>query len=129
MKLNPFYSLPLVKAGFESPANDYLEKKLDYNAFLNNYRPSVFSMEVDGDCMNGAYLPHKTTLVIDRSLKVRNNSIIVGLLDGERVLKHIVTTLDGTFLLPANEEYKSLRLDEGMDFRVWGVVTHGIIKI
>lgn len=129
MSQNPFYSLPLVKAGFESPAVDYLEPKLDYNELFNNDRPSVFSLRVDGPCMNNAYLPHNSIVVIDRSIKPRNNSIIVGVLNGERVLKHIVTTLDGTFLLPANDDYRSIKLEEYMDFKVWGSVTHGIIEI
>lgn len=129
MRQDPFLSLPLVKAGFESPATDYLEPRLDYNDLFNSHRPSVFSLRVDGQCMRDAHLPHNSILVIDRSIKPRNNSIIVGVLNGERVLKHIVTTLDGTFLLPANEDYPSIKLEEYMDFKVWGTVTHGIIEI
>lgn len=129
MNPNPFYSLPLVKAGFQSPAEDYLEPKLDYNELFNNQRSSVFSLRVDGKCMGDAHLPHGSILVIDRSIKPRNNSIVVGVLNGERVLKHIVTTLDGTFLLPANDEFPSIRIEEYMDFKVWGTVTHGIIEI
>jgi len=124
-----FNSIPVVKAGFPSPANDYLDPKLDYNALLNTQKASVFSLRVDGDSMVDAFIPNGCVLVVDRSIKPKNNSIVVGVLDGERIVKHLVKTLDGIFLLPANSKYSSIKLEEHMEFSVWGTVTHAIIDI
>jgi SOS-response transcriptional repressor LexA len=45
------------------------------------------------------------------------------------VIKHLVRTQDGIFLLAANSKYRSLKIEEGMDFSVWGTVTHAVIDI
>jgi DNA polymerase V len=67
--------------------------------------------------------------VIDRSLKPFNNSIVVATVDGEWVIKHFVRTRDGIFLLPANPKYKSMKIEEGTEFNLWGVVTHVVIDL
>jgi len=126
---NPFDRLPRVRAGFPSPAADYLEPDLDYNAYLKRNPSVTFSLRVEGDSMVDACMPHGSILVVDRSIRPPNNSIVVALVEGERMVKHLVRTPDGIFLLPANPKYKSIRIEEGMDFSVFGTVTHAVIDI
>ena len=51
-------SLPLylsrIKAGFPSPAEDYLDRKLDLNEHLIKHPASTFFVKVKGDSMVGA---------------------------------------------------------------------------
>lgn len=124
-----FEKLVTVSAGFPSPANDYLEPDLDYNSFLKRNPSSTFSMRVDGESMIDSCIPHESIIVVDRSLKPVNNSVVVVTLDGERIIKHLVRTKDGIFLLPANKKYKAIKVEEGMDFTIWGTVTHAIIEV
>lgn len=124
-----FENLPAVTAGFPSPANDYLEPDLDYNAYLKKNPSSTFSLRVDGESMEEAFIPHNSIIVVDRSIKPINNSIVVATLDGERIIKHLVKTMNGTFLLPANKKFKSIKIEECMDFTVWGTVTHVIVDV
>ena len=126
---NPFDHLLRVKAGFPSPAADYLEPDLDYNAYLKRHPSATFSMRVEGDSMVDACLPHGAIIVVDRSIRPLNNSIVVAQVEGERLVKHLVRTPDGIFLLPANEKYKSIRIEEGMDFSVFGTVTYAVIDL
>jgi len=46
----PLY-LSRIKAGFPSPAEDYLDKKLDLNDHLIKHPASTFCVKVKGDSM------------------------------------------------------------------------------
>jgi DNA polymerase V len=129
MNQNPFDRLPRVRAGFPSPAADYLDPDLDFNAYLRQRPSSTFALRVEGESMVEACIPHGAMVIVDRSIRPVNNSVVVVTLDGERMIKHLVRTPDGIFLLPANRRFKSIRIEEGMDFSVWGTVTHAVIDV
>lgn len=120
---------PKVSAGFPSPANDYLEPDLDFNSLLKRNPASTFSFRVEGESMADAGIPHNSIVVVDRSILPVNNSVVVATLDGERIIKHLVKTMNGIFLIPANKKFKSVKVEEGMDFSVWGTVTHAIVEL
>jgi|ERR1700694_738287 len=124
-----FTQLRTVSAGFPSPANDYLDPDLDFNQYFKQNPSATYAMRVNGECMVDAFIPHGSMVIIDRSIKPINNSIVVVTLDGERMIKHLVRTMNGIFLLPANPKYKSIKIEEGMDFTVWGTVTHAVIDV
>jgi DNA polymerase V len=121
--------LGFVKAGFPSPASDYLEPALDFNELLKKHPNATFCMRVQGESMVDAFIPHGAIVVVDRAIQPVNNSVVVVTLDGERMIKHLVRTRDGIFLLPANDKYKSIKIEEHMDFSVWGTVTHVLIDV
>ena len=129
MNRYPFEFLPIVRAGFPSPADEYLDPDLDFNAYLKKNKTAVIPVRVKGDSMIDAFIPNNSIVMVDRSLRPSNNSIVVATLNGENIIKHLVRTQDGLWLLPANKKYKSIRLTEGMDFSVWGVVKHVIIDL
>lgn len=126
---NPFDSLPLIRAGFASPADEHMEPDLDYNALFKRNPSATMARRVQGHSMVDAFIPHNSIVVIDKSIKPINNSIVAVTLDGETIIKHIVSTPDGRWLLPANKRYKSMRLEDGMDFSVWGTATYCIIEL
>ena len=121
--------LQFVKAGFPSPAEEYLDPGLDFNAYLRKNKAATVPVRIKGDSMVDAFIPHNSIVVVDRSLKPPNNSIVVATLNGENVIKHLVRTIDGLWLLPANDKYESIRITDGMDFTVWGVARHVIIDL
>src|SRR5437868_926026 len=110
MRTDPFQFLPLVQAGFPSPANDYLEPDLDFNQYFKQHPSATFAMRVTGESMIDAFIPHGSMVIIDRAVRPLNNSIVVATLDGERMIKHLVCTRDGIFLLPANSKFQSIRI-------------------
>ena len=122
-------NLPIVYGGFPSPADEYLDPELDFNAYLRRNKTSTIPVRVKGDSMVDAFIPHNSIVMIDRSIRPPNNSIVVATLNGENVIKKLVRTIDGLWLLPANGKYESVRLTEGMDFAVWGVARHVIIDL
>lgn len=126
---NPFNSIPLIKAGFPSPAQEHLEPDLDYNALFKRNPSATMARRVQGHSMIDAFIPHNSIVVIDKSIKPINNSIVAVTLDGETIIKHIVNTPEGHWLLPANKKFKPVKLEDGMDFSVWGTATYCIIEL
>ena len=116
---------PGVKAGFPSPAGDYLHESLDFNRDLIKHPEATFYGRVDGDSMEEAGICHGDIAVIDRSLEPRNGDVVVAYINNEFTIKYLDLThkKDGYIeLRPANKKYKPIRIDESDTFEVWGVV-------
>lgn len=135
MELFPYESrlalnLPLflssMKAGFPSPADDYIESKLDFNEYLVKHPAATFCVRVVGDSMINAGINSGDMLVVDRAITPSNNKIVVAILNGEFTVKRIRKTKNRISLMPENPIYKPIEITEETDFQVWGVVTHVI---
>lgn len=113
-----------VSAGFPSPAADYIEMELDFNSLLVTHPSSTFCVRVLGDSMRDANIHSGDILVVDRSLKVKSDSIVVSILNGEFLVKRL--TLEGKqyFLVPENARYKTIQVYAYDDFEIWGIVTY-----
>jgi DNA polymerase V len=126
-------SLPLagtgISAGFPSPADEYMEAGIDLNVELIRNPDATFFGRVKGYSMKDAGISDGDVLVIDKSLEPRNGSIAVCFLDGEFTVKRILKEKEALFLLPANNEFKPIRITEENDFLVWGIVTYVIKKM
>ena len=122
----PYFPIA-IPAGFPSPAADYIEEKLDLNQLLIKTPSATFFVKVEGDSMVDAYIPPKALLVVDRSQNAQSGDIIVAVINGEFTVKRLLKTHAGVFLAPENRKFKPIRIEEDMDFMVWGVVTKIII--
>ena len=124
----PLY-LSRIKAGFPSPAEDYLDKKLDLNEHLIKHPASTFFVKVKGDSMVGAGINSGDILIVDRSLEPEDKRIVVAVVNGDFTVKRICK--DGTrlFLVAENPKYSLIEIKDGMDFEVWGVVVHVIHSV
>ena len=116
-----------VPAGFPSPADDFLEEKLDLNKFLVKNPAATFFVRVRGSSMIQAGIFDRDILIVDRSLEVQNNSIIVAVIDGEFTVKRLQKSGDQILLVAENRNYKPIKITKEMDFQVWGVV-RGVIR-
>lgn len=116
----------LIKAGFPSPADDYSDSSLDFNEYLIKNKAATFIVRVQGDSMAGAGINTGDLLVIDRSIRPVNNSIVVAVMNGEFTVKRLVKEMGRYYLHPANPDYPVIKITEEMGFQVWGVVTHAI---
>ena len=116
---------PQIKAGFPSPAEDYLHDSIDFNRDLIKHPEATFYGRVDGDSMIEAGICHGDIAVIDRSLEARNGDVIVAYINNEFTIKYLDLKhrKDGYIeLRPANKKYNPIRIDESDSFEVWGVV-------
>ncbi|MCF8358792.1 MAG: translesion error-prone DNA polymerase V autoproteolytic subunit [Prolixibacteraceae bacterium] len=117
-----------ISAGFPSPAEDYIEGRIDLNTELIKNPSSTFFGRVNGDSMIDAGIGNGDLIVIDKSVEPRNNSIVVCVIDGEFTIKRFSKTSEGFFLLPENKRYKPIKVTAESDFRIWGTVTYSIKK-
>ena len=115
-----------IKAGFPSPADDFLDVSIDLNKELIKNPPATFFGRVNGDSMKDLGIDDGDLLVIDKSLEPANGKIAVCFIDGEFTLKKIQLEKDFVWLVPANEKYKAIKVTEDNDFVVWGIVVHVI---
>ncbi|HPT32125.1 MAG TPA: translesion error-prone DNA polymerase V autoproteolytic subunit [Prolixibacteraceae bacterium] len=118
-----------ISAGFPSPADEYMEAGIDLNIELIRNPDATFFGRVKGYSMKDAGISDGDVLVIDKSLEPKNGSIAVCFLDGEFTVKRILKEKEALFLLPANNEFKPIRISEENDFLVWGIVTYVIKKM
>lgn len=117
-----------VKAGFPSPANDYLEERIDLNKEIIKHPLSTFIIECEGDSMINAFIPPKSRLVIDRSITPKNGDIVLAILNGDFTVKYLKKNQFKCWLIPANSKYKEIEITPEMEMQVWGVVIQILIN-
>ena len=117
-----------VSAGFPSPADDYLDLPIDLNEFLIKHPAATFYVRVKGNSMEGAGIRNGDLLIVDRAEEPRNKSIVLGVIDGEFTVKRSKKKGSELYLMPDNPEFKPIKIDDNMDFQVWGVVTYVVHK-
>lgn len=121
-----------VHAGFPSPAQDYMSGGIDLNKELVRHPDATFYVRVTGDSMLQAGISDGDVLVVDRSLEAGDGAVIICFLDGEFLVRRFSVSggagkVKTVVLEAANPAYKPIRISQGTDFSVWGVVTY-IIK-
>lgn len=98
-----------VRAGFPSPADDFVERGLDLNDFLVKHPAATFFARVQGQAMAAEGIYEGDYLVVDRSLEPYPQALVLAVLeDGEIGLK---------------------RVRELSQMETWGVVTSVIRKV
>jgi len=117
-----------VSAGFPSPAEDFLDNKIDLNKHLIKNESTTFIAVTDGYSMQGAGIGDKDLLIIDKSLEPADGKIAVCVIDGEFILKRLKVDKEGVWLMPENPKFKPLKVTEFNDFEIWGIVTYSIQK-
>ena len=115
-----------IRAGFPSPAQDYISQAIDLNKELIRHPANTFYGRVSGDSMKDAGLSDGDILVIDKSLEPKTGDMAVCYIDGEFTIKYIKIEVDVIWLIPANETYVPIKVTPENDFLIWGIVTYSI---
>ncbi len=118
--------LARIAAGFPSPADDFIDKKLDLNEFLIKHPAATFFVRVDGDSMIDVGIHSGDILIVDRAQEASDNKIVIAVLDGELTVKRIHKIKNKLYLVAENPSFDPIEVNEEMNFEVWGVVTHVI---
>lgn len=129
----PPLTLPLfahrIPAGFPSPADDYVEDRLDLNELLVRHAEATYFLRVKGDSMIGAGIHPGDLIVVDRSLAPQDGQVVVAEVDGQLTVKRLHFVAGVPELHPENPHYPVIRFREGQELRVWGVVTSAVHKV
>jgi DNA polymerase V len=131
--LAPIESIPLfghaVPAGFPSPADDYVEDRLDLNQLLVQNKSATFFLRVKGDSMFNAGIHDGDIIVVDRSVEPVDGSVVVAVVDGELTIKRLVLCNGVAELRAENPKYAPIRFKEGQELTIWGVVTSSVHSV
>lgn len=127
---NQRFNLPLfqnpVVAGFPSPAEDEIDKKLDLNELLIKHPAATFFLRVSGSSMIKAGIHDRDILIVDRSVEPTHGKIVVAALNGELTVKRLQLDDDKVFLIAENDLFRPIEVTEGIELHIWGVVTNVI---
>jgi len=121
----PLY-ISKIPAGFPSPADDYIDQKLDLNEYLVKKPSATFFVKVQGHSMKDVGIHDGDLLIVDRSLTATHKSIIVASLNGEFTVKRLLKKDGKVFLKPENQSFKLIEVTNNEEFEVFGVVAHVI---
>ena len=114
-------------AGFPSPAENYVEEKLNLNSYLIKNKESSFFVRVSGDSMINVGIFDNDILIVDRSLDPKRQSIVIVSIDGELVIKKLMKDQSKNYYLKSeNSNYPNIKLNSNRDTVIWGVVTYMI---
>jgi len=121
--------LPLlegIRAGFPSPAADFIDISIDLNKHLIKHPSATFYARTKGDSMKDAGIFDGDLLIVDKSIEPVDGKIAICYIDGEFTVKRIKKENDELWLMPANNAYQPIRMQEGNNLMIWGIVTHVI---
>jgi DNA polymerase V len=114
-----------ISAGFPSPAEDWIEGRLDLNRHLIKHPAATFYMRVIGDSMSDE-IREGDILVVDRAAEAEDGDIVIVRIFNDFTVKKL-SLKDGKIqLLASNEAYEPIEITAEMDFEVWGKVLWSI---
>jgi len=109
--------------GFGAAADDYMERGIDLNEQLIRNKPATFFMKVSGSSMINAGIFDGDIVIVDRSIKPKNGTIIIAVIDGEMLIRRMEITFNKIRLVAETTKLATIDVSEFNDFKVWGVVT------
>lgn len=128
-EIRAILELPLfierVACGFPSPAQDYVEQRIDLNSLLVSHPSSTYFIRVSGDSMIDGGISDGDMLVVDSSIKAEHGDIIVAAISGEFTVK-LLMTKPFLHLKPMNTAHAIIHVTDPDQFEIFGVVKHSI---
>lgn len=117
-----------IRAGFPSPAQDYMEQAIDLNKELIRHPASTFYGRVVGNSMSGEGIEEGDILVIDKSLELMDGDLAICFINGEFTVKRVKLEKDFAWLVPSNPDYQPIKVTKDDEFTIWGIVTYTVKK-
>jgi DNA polymerase V len=118
--------VPLLTAGFPSPAADFIDLEIDLGKELIKNPSATFLGRVKGTSMVDVGISDGDLIIIDKSIKPETGQIAVCFLNGEFTVKKIRFVSNGCWLIPENKDFKSIFVSPNDEFMIWGIVIHVI---
>ena len=122
------FKIPLfshtIRAGFPSPADDYVADTLDLNDHLMPRKEASFLLKAKGDSMVGVGIHDGDILIVDRSITASNGCVVIATVDGQFTVKTLEKKRGLIRLLPANPDFQPIEFKDEQELQIWGVVTN-----
>lgn len=120
-----------VRAGFPSPADDYIEDVLDLNRHLitAGHEEATFVLRVAGWSMIGAGIHEGDEILVDRARTAREGSVVVAVVNGDLTIKRLVFRHGKPVLASENLHFADITFADEDELVIWGVVTRVLHKL
>lgn len=123
-------ALPLfadrVICGFPSPAQDYVERRIDLNDLMIRHPSATYFVKAAGDSMCDAGIDEGDLLVVDSALKAQHGDIVIAAVSGEFTVKRLQLHPE-VMLKPENSRCRPIIPGSEDRLDIFGVVTY-IVK-
>ncbi|KAA6050899.1 translesion error-prone DNA polymerase V subunit UmuD [Pantoea sp. ICBG 1758] len=117
-----------VPCGFPSPAQDYVEQRIDLNRLLVQHPSATYFIKVSGDSMIEGGINDGDMLVVDSSIKAGHGDVVVASVCGEFTVKQLMLR-PFLHLRPMNAAHAIIVIEDADQFEIFGVVRHAIKTI
>ncbi len=128
--LREVIALPLfsdvVQCGFPSPAQDYVEQRIDLNKLLIQHPNSTYFVKAAGDSMIDAGIGDGDLLIVDSARTAQHGDIVIAAVEGEFTVKRLQLR-PRVQLNPMNSAYSPILMSSEESLDIFGVVTY-IVK-
>ena len=108
-----------IVSGFKSPADDYLEGRLDISDMLVVDPHCTFYFKMSSNCMSGYGIREGALLIVDKSIQPIANSIIITSLNSELICRSLQFENDVPLLVCDDS---SVYVSKEVGLETWGVV-------
>lgn len=94
-----------VEAGFPSPAEEDLLDTISLDEYIIKNRDSTYILNVKGDSMVDAGIHEGDMVIVERSERYRDGSIVIAEVDGQWTMKYLRKKGNKVYLEAANKDY------------------------
>ncbi|WP_392551198.1 translesion error-prone DNA polymerase V autoproteolytic subunit [Orbus wheelerorum] len=122
----PFFG-ESVAAGFPSPAQDFIEKRIDLNELMIKHPSATYLLKASGESMVDGHISDGDLLVVDSAKIPCHGDIVIACIAGDFTVKKLCLK-PKIMLSPMNDNFKPIEIDNGDDLEIFGVVTYIIHK-
>ncbi len=128
------FSMPIVggvlagTTGFQSPADDYLEDRIDLARELITTKASTFCWRVAGDSFRDSGIFDGSIVVIDYSRSPKVGDIVLAKLGDSVVLKRLRMVHGQTCLTSDTRGYPVFPIDANEGVQIFGVLKHSVLS-
>ncbi len=111
-----------VAAGYPILAEENIEGSISLDQSLLNNNSNCFGLKVRGDSMINAGIFEGDTVIVHPQNEVTNGEIVVALLGDEATLKRFERKENKINLIPENDDYSIITVENREDFSIIGRV-------
>lgn len=122
----PFYS-STISAGFPSPAEDYVDSKINLNELLITHPAATFLAKAKGNSMVDCGILDGDLLVVDRALEAKHNDIVLAFYQGGYLVKRLIKKGGNFYLTAENSQANYQPIKVTAEVVIWGVVS-GVVR-
>jgi repressor LexA len=123
--LDNIIGIPLVgrvAAGQPILAEENIEGNFFVDSNLLNNTSGCFGLKVRGDSMINAGILENDLVIVSPQQDVSNGDIVVALLHDEATMKRFMSRDNKIYLIPENEKYLPIEIEDREDFSIIGKV-------